>query len=569
MKFQAIDTKVKLATRVIEVFKNKKITQKMKPKLFLILALLLSFNVKLLTQVKKDILKIKGKVVFLTSDGVYFNFGRNDGVTAGDTVKIYRNGRKIETLVISLTSSKRSVARATPEKISRINIGDIAVVIKPKLVELKQKVEKKAKKKEKETIVVEKAKPAREIKAFAKPSFREKLNLYGRISFQDFSSFSGSNFYYHRPGILFVLSSGRFFTQALTLRLYARADYNIWQTARGKFSRFDFRIYRFAINYKLGEFNISFGRIFPNSAPGLGNTDGAQLVVRKFNTDFGIIIGTQPDRSNYSIGVSSPKFSVFASRKFNFKNMFLRSTLSYSRVMKNMKLDEEFIYIQNNFSYSRLLYIYQSAQFDLNDISNGVRVRKLSLRNIFASIGVEPVGWVRLGLDLSAYRSAYLFETMKNIPDSLFDRRMREDLRGRVRFMLPFNIQLGLMGSVKFLEGELKNDYFASSYISAYDILSTGIDFRLNYSYIKSRFTKIQNAEISLGRDFFDGLLDVELEASAYSYLIFGDKFLNLILRSSFVINISRNYSLIFDLEKSWEKDFDRFTLFAEIGYRF
>jgi hypothetical protein len=70
------------------------------------------------------------------------------------------------------------------------------------------------------------------------------------------------------------------------------------------------------------------------------------------------------------------------------------------------------------------------VQFDLNDVQNGSKIRKLKLRNLFTSIVFTTTTWLRLGIDFNEYRSAYLFETMKDFPDTLFDKRLRKDIRG-------------------------------------------------------------------------------------------------------------------------------------------
>ncbi len=517
---------------------------------------------------QSDTLKIEGKVIFLTADGVYFNFGQDDGVSLGDTVQIYRNAQRIETLFISLTSSKRAVARVSSEVIQRIKIGDVAVILKQRVKKQEEEIEDK---KVSETV----EKPAIAVPgvsvALERTEFKPKpVNFFGRIAFQDFSSFSGSGFNYHRPGFLFVFSSDRLFIDNLTFNIYARADYITSRTMTSKSSDFNFRVYQLSLGYKFGVFDLRVGRIFSGIIPGAGNTDGIQLSVDKFSTSFGIIAGVQPEKIRYALNSSNPKFSVFASRKFIFGNFSMYSTVSYSRVMKNKKLDEEFVYLQNNLSYLSVFCFYQSAQFDLNDISQGQKVKKLTPRNFFISASIIPVNLVSFDIGFSAYKNTYLFETMKDIPDSLFDRRIRKNLRGALRLRLPIKVELGMSGSVKLLENEDKGDYITTGYMSAYDVFSTGIDFKLGYSFIKSRFAEINNTEISFGRDFFNGILSFNLEASAYSYITsLGDRFLNTVLRSGLIFNISKRYSFIVDLERSWERDFKRFTIFAEIGYRF
>jgi hypothetical protein len=107
------------------------------------------------------------------------------------------------------------------------------------------------------------------------------------------------------------------------------------------------------------------------------------------------------------------------------------------------------------------------VQFDLNDVQNGSKIRKLKLRNLFTSIVFTTTTWLRLGIDFNEYRSAYLFETMKDFPDTLFDKRLRKDIRGiderKINVVFKSNVKEIKDKSVILTtpegEIELPNDY--------------------------------------------------------------------------------------------------------------
>jgi hypothetical protein len=213
--------------------------------------------------------------------------------------------------------------------------------------------------------------------------------------------------------------------------------------------------------------NVAFGRVFPYTGYGTGWTDGIQFLMKSRNITIGFIGGTQPSRWNNSLSLSDPKFSFFVVRGFRGSFLTGNLALSYSKILKNKKLDEEFLSVQNIFRILNFADFHQSVQFDLNDVQNGSKIRKLKLRNLFTSIVFTTTTWLRLGIDFNEYRSAYLFETMKDFPDTLFDKRLRKDIRGidegKINVVFKSNVKEIKDKSVILTtpegEIELPNDY--------------------------------------------------------------------------------------------------------------
>ncbi len=530
---------------------------------------LLSLKSYSLAQVKEDTIKIEGKVVFLTIDEIYFDIGLNDGLSINDTVFIFRNGIKIDSLIITEISERHSKAKIGIEKAKNIKVGDIVVAKKIKR-KIAEQAEKKSSSGQVETNNIKTQTPLEETGLKKELSPKEPIiKSHGRISVQNYSLFSPS-YKYQRPAFLLIANFDKIFVDNLKINSYSKIEYNLQKNNTWTNRQTRFLIYQLSIEYHLANFTFSAGRIFPYSSPGIGGTDGIQLTMQNQFLSFGFIAGTQPQMDNNSINLSNTKFSFFVSKDFRNSSISGRTSISYSKVFKDKKLDEEFIYIQNFIRISRLTDLYLSSQIDLNQLSGGQRVKKPTFRNLFASFGFSPFNWIRFSLDLNTYRNIYLFETMKNLPDSLIDKRFRRDLRGRFYINLPLDITLNLTTSLRLIQGENHRDSFTSLYTNISDIFSSGLDISAGLSYVNTRFSKILGKEISFEKFFWNRDIGLNCNLTSYTYTTSaGEKFTNSILRIGFLFNISRNYNFLIDFERNWQKSANTSIVFAEISYKF
>ncbi|CUS99011.1 hypothetical protein [Candidatus Chrysopegis kryptomonas] len=541
------------------------ITSKFKILFFATVSLLL-FKLHLFAQIKKDTIEIKGKVIFLTIDEVYFDIGAKDGLSVNDTVLIFRNDSKIDSLFITDISEQYSKAKSEFEKVKNIKIGDIAVVRKIKEQVQEQHEVKILSEQNKENNVKLQTEKV-EFKALTKKG--QTLKSHGRIALQNYSLFSQS-YSYQRPALLFVANFDKFFFDNLKINTYAKIENNFSKSPISSNKQTRLLIYQLSIEYQLTNLVLSAGRIFPYQSPGIGGSDGIQLMMRNQTLSFGFVAGTQPQMDNNTFNFSNPKFSFFIAKDFRNSSISGRMSLSYSKILKNRKLEEEFLYVQNFIRVSKLTDIYLSAQVDLNKSTNGQTVKKLNFRNVFTSLSFTPLNWFRFSLDFNTYRSAYLFETMKNLPDSIIDKRFRSDLRGRFYINLPFDITLNLTSSLRSIQGEKRKDSFSSGYVSIDDIFSSGFDITAGLSYANTRFSKILSEEISFEKFFSNRNIGLNCNFTSYAYTAsVGEKFTNLILRAGFIFNIGKSYSVLIDYERNWQKSAGTNLIFGEISYRF
>jgi len=512
-----------------------------------------------------DSLTVSGQVTFITVDEVYFNFGGKNGVEAGDSVTIYKYGKEFVKLNIVAVSDSVSIAEVGKfkEKIWEVKIGDTAIVRKVKVVKaespqakapvIKQEVEEKPAVDNQRVLKVE--------------SRRRTSNFYGRVSFQNFYSISTSGFSYNRPGVFMVLNSE--LSDKFLFNFYARYDQSFTKTQGRTLRESRFSIYRASFEFRISRFAVSAGRIFHNFAPGIGSVDGFSVGFNSPGSAFGFIGGTQPDRVNSSFNRKDLKFAFFISRELRLGKFYSRTTISYGKVLKDSKVDEEFMYVQSNLSLSRYAFLYLSSQFDFNDISPAGRVRKFKFRNLFFSLNTNPLSWAGVGIDYGLYRNVYLFETMKSIPDSVFDKRARQDLTGRIYLNLPLNLGLNFSETVRFIEGNAKGEFVTSAFLTARDVLA-GFNFRFGYSQINSNLNKIESVNFSVGRDMFNGVLYLNCDVERYDYRTLpGDAYSTTVLRGSAMVNFLRSFSINLNFERGWEKGFMRSFAFFELGYRF
>jgi len=497
-----------------------------------------------------------GSVTYISLGNVYVSRPENVQCNEGDTLFVLRDNSTIAHIIISVASSKSVVGKFFPDS-ATIKIGDTV-----RGFQMTTKSVSSKRQKERTTNIL---------------SEQRNNIVRGRIALQNISvnNFNLSERSFHQSGIVLNLNVQRVFGSLWNFSMYFNSQYisSSQKLRLGNTSRTRFRLFDFSFDYPNTSegFAYSFGRVRSKYTVGLGAFDGAQIIYSMKEWTFGIAGGTQPDYRTSRIATEYVRFSPFI--HFQSGNVFgfqYDGTVAYTRQMFQLRLDREFLYMQNSFSTSQWFNFYHSTEIDLNDIKNGLRQKAIQFTNTYISIGSSPLDWLSLNAGFDATKNVYLFETHRSLADSLFDRSLQQGFRMSMTIRLPNNFSLNGFSNIRFRESDERTSVNNGIGIRANNILNSRFNVGVRSSLLNGIFTDAATAGIDIHREIASGI-QATINFEQYFYELMNGGNTNTL--TTIGANVSGQLSSTLFTIASLEKNFDKFAntmrVFLEIGYRF
>lgn len=509
---------------------------------------------------RKNIKKIGAAVSYVSSTTFYFDAGRARGLEVGDTVGVFRKSEKRGTGIVSAVSSSSSSA-AVLTLAGPFSAGDSVFVTKELAVE---------------EVLPAVPKSGGSTVASRFPSRPEPNQVSGRLAFQYGAAGEfGKALDFNQPAAVLRLEVARIFGTGTTFTFYGRNYYDLSeQFARyGQGSRAKLRTYElsFVNDNPRNWFGWSAGRITSRFVGGLGAFDGGQAFVRKGNLSIGALAGAQADYSSSTIDPDQLKFSAFVNYAWGgdvFKTSDI--TLAYGQQRYQGRIDRSFMYLQASLRFGTDLFYYSSTELDFYKTDNGIRKKEVNLTNTFVTVSYTPNSWLSINTGYDAARTIYLFESMKAISDTLFDKTLKEGLRASVSFRLPLNITVAGQSNFRLASGTTSAARTLGSTVRIGDILDSEVNLGLQYSNINGLYTEGDDYTIDIDR-WIAQALSISFRVDRYNYTVRGQETKYVTTTAGGAINyrVSRALYAVVNFDQVWDTNRDTQRLYFEVGLHF
>jgi hypothetical protein len=509
---------------------------------------------------RTNLKRIGAAVSYVSSTTFYFDAGRVRGIAVGDTVTVFRKSEKRGTGVVTAISSSSSSASVLSVA-GLLSAGDSVFVTKE--------------------VAVEEPLPAG-VKSTGSsvasrfPSKPEPNQLSGRFALQYGAAGEfGKALDYNQPAAVVRLEVARLFGTGTTFTFYGRNHYDLSeQFARyGEGSRAKLRTYElsFVNDNPRNWFGWSVGRITSRFVGGLGAFDGGQAFIRKGNLSVGVLGGAQSDYSSTRIDPDQLKFSAFVNYAWG-GDVFKTSdvTLAYGQQRYLGKIDRSFLYLQASLRFGTDLFYYSSTELDFYKTDNGVRRKEINLTNSFVTVTYTPNPWLSINAGYDAARTIYLFESMKAISDTLFDKTLKEGMRASLSFRLPLNITVTGQSNFRLASGTTSSARTLGSTLRVGDILGSEVNLGLQYSNIQGLYTEGDDYTVDIDR-WIAQSLSISLRADRYNYSIRGQETKYVTTTAGGAINyrVTRALYAVVNFDQVWDTTRDTQRLYFELGLHF
>ncbi len=509
---------------------------------------------------------IRCRVTYFTSAQIYFDGGKEEGLSIGDTLVIARGDTSVGSAVITGISTHSSVCRALVSLLPP-RIGDIGTLTKEGIVPaLPPAVSDSA-------TVVSPLSPPSPADVERKPG--ENV-LAGRISFQYTGQYAeDSRLNINQPSLGAHMRLENLGGTGMTLTLYGREYYDIsgpyLRYGDSTHSRFDLSEFSLSLDRQTSVLGFSAGRFISRYVAGVGALDGAEMFVRQGHFTVGAIAGAGVQ--SRVMGLGGNQRSVGGFLAYHQGESFFDSydaSAAYVRQTVGGNLDREFLSVQHSLAIGKDFNAYGSADVELKEMTNGVISSHPFVSSLLLFVNYVPTPWLSTNFGYDGTRSVYLFESMKSIPDSLFHEALRQGFRLNGTVRLGKGYTLTTEASVSSHAGDGGSSHTLGAGIRVTDIFATRVFGSLRYRNVGGSFLSGSQTTIELGRNFFQRL-DILLQYESRSYTVdrLNQTYVTQTFAGDFNFWISRNLYGMFGADYVLDNTMNGFHYFLECGYRF
>jgi hypothetical protein len=506
-------------------------------------------------------------VSYAAASAVYIAAGYEQHVDVGDTLKIFRDSKEIGNVAVTAVARRTSVAKILAQQIPFV-VGDDAVLMKEFPL---QRNDTLAILKNDTTHTSESVNPVVRLEKTKSDNL-----VSGRVALQLNEVIANDSRYnLTQPAALFRLNIQNLLGSGIQLSMDDRSYYDPTNsyTQYGNNSGAEHRLYELSLRQDLPDAPTGFGvgRMTSRFVGGMGTFDGFEFFYRQNAVTVGVLGGAQVNDPVSVLSNTGTKGSLF----LNYRTgpdvfHYYDGTLAYGRQMVNNKLDREFLYVQNTFAINPTLSFYESSEIELDEITNSVLKPAFNLSNTIWSANYSPIEWFSANLGYDATRSVYLFETMKTIPDSLFNKNLLQGYRATVTFHLPLSMTLSENATYRARQDTTRDAHTVTTALRVTDIFDSGISPGIRYSSIVGEYSTGSDLAFDVDRTFFDNI-DVSLryDYSSASIALLRQTYTTKTLTASVYYAISLMWYASLTLDDVIDATLGDYQGLVEVGIRF
>ena len=509
-------------------------------------------------------------VSYVSATTIYISAGRDDSLAVGDTLTIFHASREV-CKVAAIAVSRHSTATQIVNGKGSVAVGDTATITKTVSI-----VEEPKRDTVSELL---KTPVSQTTQRGARPVLKtiptENI-VTGRFAVQ----YSGvvaedSRFNLSQPSMLMRLEVGKLFGSDLKFSMYGRSYYDLSANYNryGDDTRLKIRMYDFTVSDEQPEkmFGYAVGRVTSRYVGGLGTFDGGQFYYRMGEFTSGILYGALVADRTMSIDGDDRRGAFVVNYRSgpDFLHQY-EGTIAYARQLFEGKLDREFFYLQNLATLGPQVNLYQSAELETQEISNGVRSTSPKISNTFLSVNYYPLQWLSANIGYDASKTVYLFESMKTTPDTLMDKFYLQGYRANVTFRLPYSMVMSANGAFRSRKDDPRDSRTLGGSFRISGVAGSEFNVGVRYMNIRGVYNDGSNATIDVDRTFFYAM-SVALRFDYYTYtLLVNDQRYNTYTATANInYRISRELYSSLNFDRVWDSTMNSYRIYVEAGIRF
>jgi hypothetical protein len=509
-----------------------------------------------------------GCITYISSGAVYTSLGRDAGVIDSSLIIALSGNDTIAVLKVFATSSKTSVCNILDKK-RDLKVGDALIFI-PLISETKSSSIDHTMETVIDSIPIIVATDSVG-KDSIQSSSHSWLLIHGSVGLQYQGTTSSlTNFKYSQSGGIINLN-GKLTGIPVSFEIYA----NLRRLYQGNLNLFSSkgvdrsRIYRFSLSFNDGTNIISIGRIVPTYSPGIGYIDGL-MALRTFDgLTFGLVAGFEPGYTQRTFSSNIKKAAIFGSYSTN-SILHPSLNISYVRSYYGSLLNRESLSGSFRIFPSERLSISALCDLDLRLKSETKYILSPKPALFNANVDYRFPSTVAVGAGLVMWRPSYSFASIRAIPDSLLDLRIRTTPNLNINIWLSYGISIYNNYSPRLISGQLGKEYLNYSSVNFSNAFHSGFISRFSVSLNSTEYVKSKIYGLSVQKNIFN-MLDASLRYQVNRNTISrtGDLLVYTSYSLDIFTNILKSVTLWGSVERFVGHASDGYTFLAEVRKKF
>ena len=513
----------------------------------------------------KTILQVK----YLSTENVYINAGKAEGVRVGNKYAIIQDNNRIAEIEVVYAADHSASCKIMSSN-AQIQIGDKLELLVSGKSEEAIEVKSDSIGTEQTEIIANKKKL--NVK-------QNKMRISGNLGVQwyHFEDMTGSKLNFNQPSIRFHFRIRELWSKNLNVRIKFRSRYDDRSRSYDNDTpqtEWRNRLYEASFSYddQSSPVNFKVGRIISNTFSGVGYIDGLQLQHNAGRSwRYGIFAGTQPEWQYSDFQTSIQKYGLYFNyQRGDYSTNLWESTLAFAGAYHGSTVSREFMYLQNNVNYWQRLNVFQSLELDLNrDWRKEKTGQTISMTGLYVSSSYKVTDWLNTGLSYDNRKNYYTYE-MRSLADSLFDDAFRQGIRANfnVRFSKDYRFYGNYGWRKRSGEGSNTHSYAAGLNIS--NLLLSRLSLSARFAGFINYYTTGFNPSVRLSQSFRGGH-NISLSYGNYLYTLKANNTnnTNQWARFNTQFELPLRLYLTGSYEYDWGDDVEGQRILAELGYRF
>jgi hypothetical protein len=507
---------------------------------------------------------IRCPVTYCTSAQVYFEGGKEDGVSIGDTLTISRGDTIVGEVVITAIATHSSVGRPLPSPLAP-RIGDTGTIVKV-LAEAPPPA-----------AAADSVRPGPSPPPSPEGGREPEANvLRGRLELQyTGQSNEDSRLNISQPAAYAQVRLENLAGSGLAIALNGREMYDAGgpylRFGDSAHSRFDLTELSLTFDRPQAFYGFSAGRFISRYVTGVGVLDGGEAFVRAGPFTAGALAGTGIQSRISGIGGNQKTAGGFAGYHYG-ESWFdaYDASAAYVRQTVDGALDREFLSVQNSIALGTAFNAYAGADVELKEMTQGVLRSHPSISSVLVFVNYIPLPWLSTNFGYDGTRSVYLFESMKGAPDSLFHQALNSGFRfsGTVRLGTNYMVSAEASAGTNTVDGGSSHAMGAGIRIA--DIFSSRVYLSLRYRGAGGSFLTGSQTTAALGRSFSQTVdLLVQYDSRSYTVDRLKQTYTTQTISGSAYVRVSRHIYWTLGADYIMDNTMNGFQYVLELGYRF
>lgn len=512
---------------------------------------------------------VEGEVSFISSQNVYLKFQSTSGIEPGDTVFFNLNGQK---KALGIVKSKSSISVVcTPFSMDnvRLNMAVFSlmstVTKEAPLPKTDTIAEKTPITETEENEVIPEVKPEKSVK-----KEKKKDNIDGRIAVSSYSGFSSSpTDPYQRMRYTFSMDARELMDSKFSFETYMSFNHKNNQWSEIKTNLFEgLKIYNLALKYAPSDkIKITFGRKYNYNLSSLGAIDGLQMDYDLGQWEFGGVLGSRPNNSDYSFDPSLLQYGVYLAQGGDK----YKSTLAFMEQKNKGVTDRRFLYFQHYNRLLKRLYTFFSVEGNLYKVVDGNPQSTFDLSSLYFNLSYNPFTKLRLSASYDLRNPIIYYETYKDYIEQLLQNETREGYRFRVNYRISSKIYTGATANYRYRKDDPAGSANIYAYFRTSGLLAKGLETNISFNTLNTSYMNGSVYGFSMTKYMAKDKLSLQLGYRNFSgqYVVSETNFSQNILDIDFNWNIMKRLSAALNYEAVNEGKYVDHRLYLYLGYRF